>query len=237
MVILETKHLKSGYQGTQVLHDITFQVEEGAIVAILGSNGAGKTTTLRTVTGAVRATGGSVIYQGEDITKRPAHEMVRFGISHVPEGRHLFGQMSIRDNLLMGAYTEKSKAVIEERMEQMFEIFPRLKERLNQKAETMSGGEQQMVAIARGMMSAPRLLLLDEPSLGLMPKLVEEVFAFVKKINELGTTVVIVEQNAEDTLKMADFAYVVSEGEVVLSGTGKELLEDDEVQKIYLGLV
>ncbi|MCI8274284.1 MAG: ABC transporter ATP-binding protein [Lachnospiraceae bacterium] len=237
MVILETKHLKSGYQGTPVLHDITFQVEEGAIVAILGSNGAGKTTTLRTVTGAVRATGGSVIYQGEDITKRPAHEMVRFGISHVPEGRHLFGQMSIRDNLLMGAYTEKSKAVIEERMEQMFEIFPRLKERLNQKAETMSGGEQQMVAIARGMMSAPRLLLLDEPSLGLMPKLVEEVFAFVKKINELGTTVVIVEQNAEDTLKMADFAYVVSEGEVVLSGTGKELLEDDEVQKIYLGLV
>ncbi len=237
MVILETKNLKSGYQGTPVLHDVTFQVEEGAIVAILGSNGAGKTTTLRTVTGAVRASGGSVIYQGEDITKRPAHEMVRFGISHVPEGRHLFGQMSIRDNLLMGAYAEKDKTVIEGRMEQMFAIFPRLKERLHQKAETMSGGEQQMAAIARGMMSAPRLLLLDEPSLGLMPKLVEEVFEFVRKINDMGTTVVIVEQNAEDTLKMADFAYVISEGEVVLSGTGKELLEHDEVQKIYLGLV
>ncbi len=237
MVILETKNLKSGYQGTPVLHDVTFQVEEGAIVAILGSNGAGKTTTLRTVTGAVRATGGQVIYRGEDITRRPAHEMVRLGISHVPEGRHLFGQMSIRDNLLMGAYAEKDKTVIEERMEQMFAIFPRLKERLYQKAETMSGGEQQMAAIARGMMSAPGLLLLDEPSLGLMPKLVEEVFEFVRKINDMGTTVVIVEQNAEDTLKMADFAYVISEGEVVLSGTGKELLRHDEVQKIYLGLV
>lgn len=237
MVILETKNLQSGYQGTPVLHDITFQVREGEIVAILGSNGAGKTTTLRTVTGAVRATGGSVIYQGQDITKKPTYEMVKLGISHVPEGRHLFGQMSIRDNLLMGAYKEKDKALIEQRMENMFHIFPRLKERLNQKAGTLSGGEQQMVAIARGMMSAPKLLMLDEPSLGLMPKLVEEVFEFIRKIKEMGTTIVIVEQNAHDTLQMADYAYVISEGEVVLSGTGKELLDNDEVQKIYLGLV
>ena len=163
--------------------------------------------------------------------------MVRLGISLVPEGRHLFGQMSIRDNLLMGAYKEKDKALIESRMDSMFEIFPRLKERLDQLAGTLSGGEQQMVAIARGMMSAPRLLMLDEPSLGLMPKLVEEVFDFIKRINHMGTTVVIVEQNAGDTLLMADYAYVISEGEVVLSGTGEELLKNDEVQKVYLGLV
>lgn len=237
MVILETKELQSGYQGTPVLHDITFQVREGEIVAILGSNGAGKTTTLRTITGAVRATGGSVIYQGQPITKKPTYEMVRLGISLVPEGRHLFGQMSIRDNLLMGAYKEKDKALIESRMDSMFEIFPRLKERLDQLAGTLSGGEQQMVAIARGMMSAPRLLMLDEPSLGLMPKLVEEVFDFIKRINHMGTTVVIVEQNAGDTLLMADYAYVISEGEVVLSGTGEDLLKNDEVQKVYLGLV
>lgn len=237
MVILETKELQSGYQGMPVLHDITFQVREGEIVAILGSNGAGKTTTLRTITGAVRATGGSVIYQGQPITKKPTYEMVRLGISLVPEGRHLFGQMSIRDNLLMGAYKEKDKALIESRMDSMFEIFPRLKERLDQLAGTLSGGEQQMVAIARGMMSAPRLLMLDEPSLGLMPKLVEEVFDFIKRINHMGTTVVIVEQNAGDTLLMADYAYVISEGEVVLSGTGEELLKNDEVQKVYLGLV
>ena len=237
MVILETKELQSGYQGTPVLHDITFQVREGEIVAILGSNGAGKTTTLRTITGAVRATGGSVIYQGQPITKKPTYEMVRLGISLVPEGRHLFGQMSIRDNLLMGAYKEKDKALIESRMDSMFEIFPRLKERLDQLAGTLSGGEQQMVAIARGMMSAPRLLMLDEPSLGLMPKSVEEVFDSIKRINHMGTTVVIVEQNAGDTLLMADYAYVISEGEVVLSGTGEELLKNDEVQKVYLGLV
>lgn len=237
MVILEAKNLQSGYQGMPVLHDITFQVEEGKIIAILGSNGAGKTTTLRTVTGVVRATGGKVIYQGEDITAKPAYEMVKLGISHVPEGRHLFGQMTIRDNLLMGAYKEKNKCLIEQRMEGMFDIFPRLKERLNQIAGTLSGGEQQMVAIARGMMSAPKLLMLDEPSLGLMPKLVEEVFEFIRKINNMGTTIVIVEQNAGDTLRMADFAYVISEGEVVLMGTGEELLGNDDVQKIYLGLV
>lgn len=236
MVIFEAKHLQSGYDGTPVLHDVNFSVQEGQIVAILGSNGAGKTTTLRTVTGVVCATGGSVIYRDKDITKVPTYEMVKLGISHVPEGRHLFGQMSIKDNLLMGAYSENNKAVIEERMEKTFEIFPRLKERLSQYAGTLSGGEQQMVAIARGMMADPKLLMLDEPSLGLMPKLVEEVFAFIKKINELGTTVIIVEQNASETLAISDYAYVISEGETVLQGTPKELLANDEVQKIYLGL-
>ena len=236
MVILETVHLQSGYGETPVLHDISFRVEENQIVAILGSNGAGKTTTLRTITGTVRATGGQVLYRGKDITRAPTYQMVELGISLVPEGRHLFGQMSVRDNLLMGAYREKDKSAIQRRLEQMYEIFPRIKERSHQMAGTLSGGEQQMVAIARGMMSGPSLLMLDEPSLGLMPKLVEEVFAFVQEIRRLGTTIVIVEQNASETLRFADYAYVVSGGEVVLHGKSEELVADDNIRKVYLGL-
>lgn len=236
MVVLEARDLKSGYQKTPVLHGVSIKVEKGEIVAVLGSNGAGKTTLLRTITGSVRATSGSVIYDNEDITATPTYNMVRLGIALVPEGRHLFSRMTIRDNLLMGAFKEKDAAVIESRMEGMFTIFPRLKERLKQLAGTLSGGEQQMVAIARGMMSAPKLLMLDEPSLGLMPKLVEEVFAFIQQINAMGTTIMIVEQNASETLHMSNHAYVISEGLVALSGTAQELLLNDEVQKVYLGL-
>ena len=221
MVILKAEHLQSGYQGTPVLHDISFEVEEGKIVAILGSNGAGKTTTLRTLTGTVRATGGHVWYNGEEITKTPTYKMSQMGIALVPEGRHLFNQMSVRDNLLMGSYRVKDKALVQQRS--------------NQLAGTLSGGEQQMVAIARGMMCGPKLLMLDEPSLGLMPKLVEEVFSFVQRINKLGTTIVIVEQNVNETLKFADYAYIVSEGEIALHGTPQELLKDDEIRRIYLG--
>ena len=235
MVILKAEHLQSGYQGTPVLHDISFEVEEGKIVAILGSNGAGKTTTLRTLTGTVRATGGHVWYNGEEITKTPTYKMSQMGIALVPEGRHLFNQMSVRDNLLMGSYRVKDKALVQQQLEQMYEIFPRIQERSNQLAGTLSGGEQQMVAIARGMMCGPKLLMLDEPSLGLMPKLVEEVFSFVQRINKLGTTIVIVEQNVNETLKFADYAYIVSEGEIALHGTPQELLKDDEIRRIYLG--
>ena len=237
MVILEANNLHSGYKGAPVLHGLSFKAEEGQIVALLGANGAGKTTTLRTVTGTLHPTQGTIVYKGQDITRRNTYEMVDLGISMVPEGRHLFGKMTIRENLLMGAYKEKDKAVIEERMEKMFCIFPRIKERLGQLAGTLSGGEQQMVAIARGMMSDPELLFLDEPSLGLMPKLVEEVFEFVKRINEMGKTIVIVEQNANETLHMADYAYILSEGEVAMEGTGSNLLQNDQVQKIYLGIM
>lgn len=235
MVILKAEHLKSGYHGTPVLHDISFEVEEKKIVAILGSNGSGKTTTLRTITGTVRATDGHIYYDGQEITKMPTFKMAEMGIALVPEGRHLFNRMSVKDNLLMGAYREKDKVKIAQRLEQMYDIFPRIKERSSQLAGTLSGGEQQMVAIARGMMCGPRLLMLDEPSLGLMPKLVEEVFSFVQQINQMGTTIVIVEQNASETLKFADYAYVVSEGEIATHGTPAELLQKDEIRKIYLG--
>ena len=235
MVILKAEHLKSGYHGTPVLHDISFEVEEKKIVAILGSNGSGKTTTLRTITGTVRATDGHIYYDGQEITKMPTFKMAEMGIALVPEGRHLFNRMSVKDNLLMGAYREKDKVKIAQRLEQMYDIFPRIKERSSQLAGTLSGGEQQMVAIARGMMCGPRLLMLDEPSLGLMPKLVEEVFSFVQQISQMGTTIVIVEQNASETLKFADYAYVVSEGEIATHGTPAELLQKDEIRKIYLG--
>ena len=235
MVILRAEHLQSGYEGTPVLHDISFEVEEKKIVAILGSNGAGKTTTLRTITGTVRATGGRIEYNGIDITRMPTYKMVELGIALVPEGRHLFNRMSVKDNLIMGAYRETDKGKVAQRLEQLYEIFPRIKERSSQLAGTLSGGEQQMVAIARGMMCGPRLLMLDEPSLGLMPKLVEEVFSFVQRINQMGTTIVIVEQNASETLKFADYAYVVSEGEIATHGTPQMLLQKDEIRKIYLG--
>ena len=235
MALLEVSNLGIAFGGLQAVAQLDLSIEKGHLYGLIGPNGAGKTTTLRTLTGTVRATGGHVWYNGEEITKTPTYKMSQMGIALVPEGRHLFNQMSVRDNLLMGSYRVKDKALVQQRLEQMYEIFPRIQERSNQLAGTLSGGEQQMVAIARGMMCGPKLLMLDEPSLGLMPKLVEEVFSFVQRINKLGTTIVIVEQNVNETLKFADYAYIVSEGEIALHGTPQELLKDDEIRRIYLG--
>lgn len=234
-IILEVKDLKAGYNGMSVLHGISFTVKEGEILAILGSNGVGKSTTLRAITGTIKPMSGQVVYRGEDITGLASHKLVAKGVSMVPEGRMLFSGMTVEDNLLMGAYLEKDKAEIQRRLKNVYELFPRVEERKKQIAGTLSGGEQQMVAIARGLMSNPKLLILDEPSLGLMPKLVQEIFAFVKKIAESGITIIIVEQNANDTLKMCDYAFVVQNGEVVIEGKGEELLSNEDVQKAYLG--
>ena len=226
-VILEVTDLKAGYNGMSVLHGIDFTVREGEILAILGSNGVGKSTTLRAITGAIKPMGGKVVYKGEDITGLPSHKLVAKGISMVPEGRMLFSGM--------GAYLEKDKAEIQRRLKNVYELFPRVEERKKQISGTLSGGEQQMVAIARGLMCNPKLLILDEPSLGLMPKLVQEIFSFVKKIADSGITIIIVEQNANDTLKMCDYAFVVQNGEVVIEGKGEDLLTNEDVQKAYLG--
>ena len=234
--MLVVKDLVAGYSKMPAIHGISFKVDEGQIVAILGSNGAGKTTTLRAITNVIQPYSGSVEYCGQSIIGVPDHKMVTLGISMVPEGRHLFPQMSIYDNLMMGAFTVKDKKLINERLESVYDIFPRLAERKTQQAGTMSGGEQQMVAIGRAMMSGPKLLILDEPSLGIMPKLVDEIFEFIQRINKSGISIIIVEQNAEKTLAFADYAYVISNGETAIEGKGSELLHDEQVQKIYLGI-
>ena len=234
-MILEVKDLEAGYNGMSVLHGISFGVNKGEILAILGSNGVGKSTTLRAITGVIKPMAGKVLYKGQDITGMPSHKLVSMGISMVPEGRMLFSGMTVEDNLIMGAYLEKDKAKIQERLKKVYKMFPRVEERKKQISGTLSGGEQQMVAIARGLMSDPELLILDEPSLGLMPKLVQEIFEFVKEIAASGITVIIVEQNANDTLAMCDYAFVVQNGEVVIEGKGDDLLSNEEVQKAYLG--
>lgn len=234
-VILEVTDLKAGYNGMSVLHGIDFTVREGEILAILGSNGVGKSTTLRAITGAIKPMGGKVVYKGEDITGLPSHKLVAKGISMVPEGRMLFSGMTVEDNLLMGAYLEKDKAEIQRRLKNVYELFPRVEERKKQISGTLSGGEQQMVAIARGLMSDPKLLILDEPSLGLMPKLVQEIFKFVKEIAAIGITVIIVEQNAVDTLALCDYAFVIQNGESVIEGRGEDLLSNEDVKRAYLG--
>ena len=233
--ILEVKDLVAGYNGMAVLHHVSFAVREGEILAILGSNGSGKTTTLRALTGTIKPMSGQIIYQGEDITGTPSYKLVSKGIVMVPEGRLLFGGMTVEDNLEMGAYLTNDKAVIAKRLKTVYELFPRVEERKQQIANTLSGGEQQMVAIARGLMSDPKLLILDEPSLGLMPKLVQEIFRFVRKIADLGITVIIVEQNAVDTLALCDYAFIIQNGESVMEGKGQELLNNDDVKKAYLG--
>ena len=234
--ILEVSHLQAQYDGLQVLFDVSFQVPRGQIVGFVGSNGAGKTTTLRAVTGLTRATGGSVVYEGRDISNKKACQLPALGMVMVPEGRRLFPKMSVRDNLMMGAFLCRDKKRIAESLEQVYSIFPRVKERSKQLAGTLSGGEQQMVAIARGLMTGPKLLILDEPSLGLMPKLVEEVFEFVREINHMGITIIIVEQNVTETLQMCDYAYVIQNGATVIHGTGASMLDSAEIRSAYLGL-
>lgn len=233
--MLKIKNLQAGYSGVPVVHDVSFNVEEGQIVALLGTNGSGKTTTLKAITGLIEVTGGSITYMGNDIRGVKTNKMVSQGIAMVPEGRLLFGKLSVEDNLKMGAFLNRDRNKVNQRLEEVYRIFPRVKERLKQLAETLSGGEQQMVAIARGLMSEPKLLILDEPSLGLSPKLVKEVFEFIKDINKLGITIILVEQNVNETLNLADYCYVIKNGETVIEGPGKELMHDPEVKKAYLG--
>lgn len=233
--MLSVKHLKAGYQRMPVVHDVSFEVELGQIVALLGSNGSGKTTTLRAIMGGVEVMGGEIYYKGKSIKGMKTHEIAALGIAMVPEGRHLFGQMSVRDNLILGAYMEMDKQGIKDRLEEVYSLLPRVKERSSQMANTLSGGEQQMVAISRGLMAGPELLILDEPSLGLMPILVSEIFEFIKNISKMGKTIIIVEQNAFDTLKLCDYAYIMQNGEIVIQGLGQDLLTDEQVKVAYLG--
>jgi len=234
--MLRVKNLKAGYDGVPVIFDVSFEVREGELVSIVGSNGAGKTTILRTISGLIKPLAGEIEFMGERIDRIPAHEIVERGIAHVPEGRHVFGKMSIRDNLLMGAYTIKSEAEIRKTYEEVCDIFPRLRERESQKAETLSGGEQQMLAIARGLMSRPKILMVDEMSLGLMPILVDKVLDILREIRNRGTTVLLVEQKVQEALEMADRGYVLQTGRIITSGTNKELLESELVKKAYLGM-
>jgi len=235
-VLLSLDDVRACYGDFQALFNITLEIRAGEIVTLIGANGAGKTTTLRVISGLLRSQHGKLEFEGQDISRLPPHEIVIRGVSHVPEGRQLFPHMSVEENLALGAYIGRVRPRLKELMEEQFEFFPRLKERRGQLAGTLSGGEQQMVAIARGLMAAPKLILLDEPSLGLAPKIVEEVFAKVQQIGKSGVTVLIVEQNVVDGLSISDRGYVVENGEITLQGTPKELLGNEQIRAAYLGL-
>ena len=235
-MLLEVKDLNVYYGAIHALHGISFGVPQGEIVTLIGANGAGKSTTLRTISGLLRPRQGHVLFKDKDITMTPAEQIVRLGIGHVPEGRKIFAPMTVRENLDMGAYTRKDGAEIQQSMDRAFASFPRLKERINQLGGTLSGGEQQMLAMARGMMCRPSLLMLDEPSMGLSPILVEEIFRIIKEINSQGTSILLVEQNALMALQISHRAYVLETGRIVLEGTGKELRESQRVKEAYLGV-
>ena len=235
MALLEVKDLEVYYGVINALKGISFEVNEGEIVTLIGANGAGKTTTMQSIIGLIPARHGSVIYDGRDITKMPCHKIVHLGMSQVPEGRRIFQELTVYENLLMGAYSVGKKANFKEDIERIYERFPRLAERRNQIAGTLSGGEQQMLAMGRALMSHPKLLMLDEPSMGLSPLLVDQVFEIIKDINKDGTTILLVEQNAGKSLAISDRAYVLETGSIVLSGTGKELANSEMVKKAYLG--
>ena len=232
--LLQVDNIEVYYGVIKALKGISFEVNKGEIVALIGANGAGKTTILHTVTGLLKPKSGKIIYNGNDITKTPAHKIVTMGMAHVPEGRRIFSQLSVLDNIKLGAFTRKDKDEIEETLNYVYERFPRLKERKNQIAGTLSGGEQQMLAMGRALMSKPDFVLMDEPSMGLSPLLVSEIFDIIKAINDNGTTVLLVEQNAKKALSIADRAYVLETGNIVLSGDAKNLLNDESVKKAYL---
>jgi branched-chain amino acid transport system ATP-binding protein len=236
MALLEVSGIDVFYGRVRAVHDATLEVDKGEIVALIGSNGAGKTTTLRTISGLRHPVRGTIKFDGKDITRAEPASIVNLGICQSPEGRRLFTRMSVLDNLRMGAYTSNNRAEVRKDMERVFELFPRLKERQNQIAGTLSGGEQQMCAMGRALMAKPKLLMLDEPSLGLAPILVETIFSIVREINSQGTPVLLVEQNATKALDVAHRAYVLETGVIVKSGTGKELLASEDVQKAYLGM-
>ena len=234
--MLKVENINVSYDTIQVLHDLSFHVDEGEIVTLIGANGAGKTTTLHTVSGLIRAKSGTVGFQGRDISHVPADRIVQLGLRQVPEGRRIFANMTVMENLDMGAFGERSRTRKADSLQQVFRSFPRLLERKNQSAGTLSGGEQQMLAIGRALMAHPKLLLLDEPSMGLSPLLVKEIFSIIKEISHSGTTVLLVEQNARMALSIANRAYVLETGRVVASGDAKELSESEEVRKAYLGM-
>lgn len=234
MAILEVKDLEVYYGVIQAIKGISFEVNEGEIIALIGANGAGKTTTLQTITGLIPAKAGKIFYEGKEITRIPGYKLVAMGIAHVPEGRRVFAEMTVLQNLKMGAYTRKDKAELEETLKTIYQRFPRLEERKNQLAGTLSGGEQQMLAMGRALMSHPKLIVMDEPSMGLSPIYVNEIFEIIQEINKSGTTVLLVEQNAKKALSIADKAYVLGTGTIVLSGDAKELMNDDSVKKAYL---
>ena len=235
MAMLEVKDLEVYYGVIQAIKGVSFHVEKGEVIALIGANGAGKTTILHTITGLLSPKKGSVIFQDKDITKIPAHKIVSMGMAHVPEGRRVFAELSVYENLKMGAYTRSDKAEIEESLKNVYKRFPRLEERKNQMAGTLSGGEQQMLAMGRALMSKPSIILMDEPSMGLSPILVNEIFDIIRSVSESGTTVLLVEQNAKKALSIADRAYVLETGNITLEGNAKDLLEDDSIKKAYLG--
>ena len=234
MAMLEVKDLEVYYGMIQALKGISFQVNEGEVIALIGANGAGKTTTLHTVSGLLTPKHGSVTFEGTELTKIPAHKIVELGMAHVPEGRRVFPSLSVLQNLKLGAYTRKDKDEIRETLEMVYSRFPRLEERKNQMAGTLSGGEQQMLAMGRALMSHPKLIVMDEPSMGLSPLYVNEIFDIIQKINADGVTVLLVEQNAKKALSIANRAYVLETGKIALSGDAKKLMNDDSVKKAYL---
>ena len=235
MAMLKVTDLQVYYGVIQAIKGVSFEVNEGEVIALIGANGAGKTTILHTITGLVEAKGGTVEFEGKNITRMPGHKIVTVGMAHVPEGRRVFAELTVLENLKMGAYTRKDKNEIEASLKMVYKRFPRLEERKNQLAGTLSGGEQQMLAMGRALMSHPKIILMDEPSMGLSPIFVNEIFDIIQEVSASGTTVLLVEQNAKKALSIADRAYVLETGKIVLEGDAKELMNDESVKKAYLG--
>ncbi len=235
MAMLKVENLQVYYGMIQAIKGISFEVNKGEVIALIGANGAGKTTILHTITGLVSAKEGSIQFEGVELTKTPPHKIVSMGMAHVPEGRRVFQELTVLENLKLGAYTRSDKKEIEETLEMVYAKFPRLEERKNQVAGTLSGGEQQMLAMGRALMSHPQIILMDEPSMGLSPLYVNEIFKIIQEISSSGTTVLLVEQNAKKALSIADRAYVLETGHIVLDGNAKDLMHDDSIKKAYLG--
>ena len=235
MAMLKVENLEVYYGMIQAIKGVSFEVNEGEVIALIGANGAGKTTILHTITGLVGAKAGSIEFQGQNLLKTPAHKIVSMGMAHVPEGRRIFQELTVLENLKLGAYTRSSKSEIEETIQMIYSKFPRLEERKEQIAGTLSGGEQQMLAMGRALMSHPKIILMDEPSMGLSPLYVNEIFKIIEEISSTGTTVLLVEQNAKKALSIADRAYVLETGNIVLEGKAKDLINDDSIKKAYLG--
>lgn len=235
MAMLTVKDLQVYYGVIQAIKGVSFEVNEGEVIALIGANGAGKTTILHTITGLISPKMGSVLFEGRNLLKTPAHKIVSLGMAHVPEGRRIFQELTVYENLILGAFTLNDKQKIEENLRNVYQRFPRLEERRTQIAGTLSGGEQQMLAIGRALMSNPKIILMDEPSMGLSPLLVSEIFDIIKEVSQSGTTILLVEQNAKKALSIADRAYVLETGNIVLSGPAKEMMDNDQVKKAYLG--